>query len=698
LSFDNDQYKQLFIEEAKEHIDTITKSMLILEKEPDNQDVINTLFRSAHTLKGSSGMMGFKDFQELTHAMEDIFDDLRKGKHPSSGLISALLDCVDALSQRLENIQNKVECEIEVQQLREKLQTTKTHMQNSEITNQKTNEPITANVNSDDPIEFDKNDKLLIEQAEISGEKCFIINFKFSQDCSFKSIRASMVLDKIAEVAKVIKTVPTSTELDEQKLNQGFKIAVASKFDEKTIEQCGKQVLEVENIVVTPLNDLVLPAQKTPTSLQSEAVSSEKEPPSQMSLEKSYTLTLQGKKIVKVTTDQQSMQTVRVKFDQLDKLMNWVGELVINKIALLQMTTDSRNDSLKRITENIDRLTSDLQNLVMEVRMVPVSQIFDRFPRLVRDLSMKKGKKIELLMEGRSIEVDRTVLDEIGEPLIHLLRNSIDHGIESPDNRRSSGKIETGKITLLAQRNGNQVIIEVMDDGAGIDPEKIKESALKKGFATSLELEKMSKDQLINLIFLPGFSTAKVVTDTSGRGVGMDVVKTKISALGGTVQIESQVSQGTKTTIKLPITLAIIQAILVKDATQTFAIPTSQVSEIVRVKKSQVKSLGKTKAILLRNQVIPIIHLHQLLSLPDSNEEEFELLIVYLGNENAKIGLVVDSVLLQQDILVKSLNETLAKIKGISGATILGDGQVVLVLDVAQFMNKATKKKLDTES
>lgn len=295
-------------------------------------------------------------------------------------------------------------------------------------------------------------------------------------------------------------------------------------------------------------------------------------------------------------------------------------------------------------------------------------------------------------MDGRDIEVDRTVLDEIGEPLIHLLRNSVDHGIEAPEDRAKSGKNETGTIKLAAQRNGNQVIIEVQDDGAGIDPERIKESALKKGFASQADLDKMSKEQLINLIFLPGFSTAKVVTDTSGRGVGMDVVKTKISALAGTVHIESQVDKGTKTIIKLPITLAIIQAILVKDATQIFAIPTSQVSEIVRVKKTEVKSLGKTNAIIVRDRVIPMVHLHQLLSLPDSNEEELELLITYLGDENTKIGLVVDSVLRQQDILVKSLNETFAGLKGISGATILGDGQVVLVLDVGQFVNKGSKR------
>jgi two-component system chemotaxis sensor kinase CheA len=680
LSIDNDQYRQLFIEEAKEHIETITKSMLILEKEPENQEVVNALFRSAHTLKGSSGMMGFKDFQELTHAMEDVFDDMRKGNHASSNLISVLLNCVDALSQRLDNIQNKVEGEIEVGQLKSKLQSIKTQLQTPEPEKKKEVKP---SATENKTIELNQNEKDMVKQAEATGEQCFIIDLKFSDDCGFKSIRASMVLDKIAEVAKVVKTVPGYEDLDEQKLSQGFKMAVTSKFDEKTIEQCAQQVLEVEHVNVASFNASVPSVKDTPVSTPAE---------------NNYTETIENKKVVKVQTDPQATQSVRVKFDQLDKLMNWVGELVINKIALLQVTADSRNDSLKRITENIDRLTADLQDLVMEVRMVPVSQVFDRFPRLVRDLSLKKGKKIELVMEGREIEVDRTVLDEIGEPLIHLLRNSVDHGVEMPEDRAKSSKSETGKITLLAQRNGNQVIIEVLDDGAGIDPEKIKESAFKKGFASQAELDKMSKEQLINLIYLPGLSTAKEVNETSGRGVGMDVVKTKIVALGGTVQVESQIGKGTKTIIKLPITLAIIQAILVKDTTQTFAIPTSQVSEIVRVKKGDVKSLGKTNAIIVRDRVIPMVHLHQLLGLPDSNEDEFELLITYFGDENTKVGLVVDSVMRQQDILVKSLNETFAKIKGISGATILGDGQVVLVLDVGQFVSKLLKKPISIES
>ncbi len=672
MSFENDQYRELFIEEAKEHIETLTKSMLILEKDPENREVVNMLFRSAHTLKGSSGMMGFKDFQELTHSMEDVFDEMRKGSKPSSNLISLLLECVDALTQRLDNIQNQVEGEIDYEKYKGKLESMRSDLSSVEQPEEQASEPLPV---ENKPVEPEIKQDVAEPVADF-GEKYFKIDLRFCPDCGFKSIRASMVLDKISDIAKVVKSVPEKNELEEQKLSQGFKLLVASKLDEKTIAECAKQVLEVDQVDVTLCNDATLASLATAAPQNSQP-------------ENNYFVTVENKAVTKVAVETQTAQTVRVKFDQLDKLMNLVGELVINKIALLQVTADNHNcDGLKRITENIDRLTADLQDLVMQVRMVPVSQVFDRFPRLVRDLSLKEKKKIDLVMEGREIEVDRTVLDEIGEPLIHLLRNSVDHGIELPEERQASTKNETGTIVLSAQRNGNQVIIEIYDDGAGIDPEKIKISALKKGIATQTELDKMTKEQLINLIFLPGFSTAKQITETSGRGVGMDIVKTKISALGGVVHVDSQVGRGTRTTIKLPITLAIIQAILVTDTKETFAIPTSQVSEIVRVRKADVQKLGKTNAIMVRDHVIPMVHLHQLLNLPESDEEELELLIIYLGDENTKMALAVDSVLRQQDILVKSLNDALSGIKGVSGATILGDGQVVLVLDVGQFVKR----------
>jgi two-component system chemotaxis sensor kinase CheA len=837
LTVDSSEYKDLFIEEAREHIDTLTKSLLILEKEPQNIEVVNMLFRSAHTLKGSSGMMGYIDFQDLTHAMEDIFDEMRNVKKPSSDLISALLICVDALSMKLENIQNDVETQINVVNYMQKLkeasekcpceepeETTAPPIETPETV--ETTEPIETHTTVETAatadagetvadfgvsgLELSETERDAVMKAESCGEHCYFVDLKFSADCAFKSVRSILVLSKVSELAEIIKTQPEQTEIEafkEEKLDCGLRIAITSKFEAEEIQDCARQVCEIEDVRVVHFNQ-TKPG-KAETTVETEAapeaaveesaietetveveavenVEAEETEPvetvpiveEEVAVEnvavepdlaeedieaavaaeadldvddaeavepeiKSYVIgssenvqegsqvavleepeeekefvpvaaveAVEGASVeveeasvdpcacadesgrvseaTRLFAEVRAAQTVRVRFEQLDKIMNLVGELVINKIALLQVTSDDGGGEIKRIAGNIDRLTSDLHDLVMQVRMVPACQIFDRFPRLVRDLSLKKGKEIDLVMEGRDIEIDRTVLDEIGEPLIHLLRNSIDHGIETPDERRNAGKNSVGRIRLSAKRSGDNVIIEVEDDGAGLDPERLRASAVQKGFATEEEAEKMSRNELVGLIFMPGFSTSKEVTETSGRGIGMDVVKTKIAALGGTVQFETRLGKGTKTSIKVPLTLAIIKAILVQDSGQTFTIPTSQVSEIVKANKRDIKVLGKTDAIVVRGKVIPVVHLHHLLGLEGANEEEFELLITHLGDEKRKLALVVDSVLRQQDILVKPLNDTLKGVKGISGATILGDGQVVLVLDVGQFIiNKA---------
>jgi two-component system chemotaxis sensor kinase CheA len=718
LTLDSSQYRELFIEEAREHIDALTKSLLALEKDRENMEIVNVLFRSAHTLKSSSGMMGYRDLQELTHAMEDVFDGMRKGSKPSSNLISGLLECVDALSLKLKKIEDMGEGEINVAKLTGILQEAAAlslPREESKETKVLPAEPVEAS-----SIEFDETEKEAIVKAESCGEHCYFVDLKFSCDCAFKSVRSILVLSKVSELAEIIKTQPDQKELEafkEEKLDLGFKIAITSKCSAEEIEKCIRQVCEIEKVSVVHFNPAApqepevtpsvagLTAQlqeapqaflpKAPEELaflptgpvESAVVEVEEAPVSSCFDEQRGQVT----EATKLFAEVRAAQTVRVKFEQLDKIMNLVGELVINKIALLQLTSDNGSGEIKRIAGNIDRLTVDLHDLVMQVRMVPVCQVFDRFPRLVRDLSLQKAKQIDLVMEGKDIEIDRTVLDEIGEPLIHLLRNSIDHGIETPDERRKAGKNPVGKIRLSAQRSGDNVIIEVEDDGAGVDPEALRESAVQKGFANRYEAEKMSRNELVSMIFLPGFSTSTEVTETSGRGIGMDVVKTKIAALGGSVQFETRLGKGTKTSIKVPLTLAIIKAILVQDSGQTFTIPTSQVSEIVKAKKSDIKLLGRTDAIVVRGKVIPVVHLHTLLGLEGSNEEEFELLITHLGDEKTKFGLVVDSVLRQQDILVKPLSETLKGLKGVSGATILGDGQVVLVLDVGQFVNKAQK-------
>ncbi len=464
-----EQYKEAFIEEALEHIETLTQSLLILEKEPNNTDALNNIFRSAHTLKGSSGMMGFKDLSDLSHAMEDVFDGLRKGGQVTSDLIDVQLECIDALTGRIENIQNGIDEQIETTQFIQRLHGFSKKTQNtdpkttSETTQKQTNTP-----------SLSEKEKQKIKKAIKSGKNCFLVVAKFSEDCAFKQLRANMVVENLEKKGKIAKTSP-KVQSEEIEKSADFKIIFVTKLDVKEIEGCTSSVCEIEKVQVETF-DLESNDKK---DIQKVKTAKESKP----------------------AVDARTSQTVRVHFEQLDELMNLTGELVINKIALLQTTSVTKNDALRRLTRNIDRLTTDLQDLAMQIRMVPVSQVFDRFPRLVRDLARKNGKKINMVVKGREIEVDRTVLDEIGQPLIHIIRNSVDHGIELPQERKESGKDPTGTINLVAKREGEHVVIEVSDDGTGIDPEKVKQSAMKKGFLSEAEAEKMSKEQLTNRFF-----------------------------------------------------------------------------------------------------------------------------------------------------------------------------------------------------
>ncbi|MDG6223423.1 MAG: chemotaxis protein CheA [Candidatus Bathyarchaeota archaeon] len=661
MSLDMEEYREAFVEEALEHIDTVTQALLILEKDPKNSDSLNNIFRSAHTLKGSSGMMGFKDLQDLAHAMEDIFDGLRKGGEVSSDMIDVLLECIDALTIRLESIQEGSDEKIDTAKFVERLQEFSKNNQNStKKTKEKKAKKQSQKISA--AVELCEKENEIIEKAMKEGKNCFVVDVKFTADCGFKSLRANMVLENLAKKGKVISTFPDKKAIKAEKIEEKFKVVFVTEETKTEVIKCVESVCEVEKANVELFG----------------VKSAETKNKKQMTETKS-----------KVAVDVKTPQTVRVHFEQLDELMNLTGELVINKIALLQMTTETKDDSLRRLAGNIDRLTADLQDLAMQIRMVPVSQIFDRFPRLVRDLSRKKGKKTNLIVEGREIEVDRTVLDEIGQPLIHIIRNSVDHGIETPEERKSSGKHPTGTINLFAKRKGEHVIIEVSDDGSGIDPQKVKNSAIKKGFLSEAEAEKMTDDQLINLIFLPGMSTSKTITETSGRGVGMDVVKTKTNALGGSVNMESKIGTGTRISLRLPPTLAIVTSLLVKDTNQTFAIPTSLVTEIVRIPKQEVKMLSGFRAIVVRGRVLPLLHLHELLKIESCEEpDNLEVLVTHCSNEDQKVGIVIDSVIGQQEIMIKPLAETMINSKGYSGFTILGNGRVIPVLDLSHFINK----------
>ena len=640
-----EQYMEIFIQEAREQLEIMTRSLLDLEKNPENHEVVNEIFRAAHTLKGSSGMMGFTDIQELAHKMEDLFDNIRKGlMTPSSDLIDSIFECIDAIEERINRIEKGERGEGDFSYLIKKIED---YVKGDEISNEK---EIFHPPNMEElKILAEKDDSL-----EKTG-KYLTITVKFSDDCIFKSARAYMVATALKKLGKILRCSSEIKEIENGNFNEPvFTILFATNHKKEEIEEAIKNIPEISEVKI---KDFKKTFEKKSFSSQREGKNSK----------------------LRLEADFSPVQTVKVRREELDKLMNLVGELIINKIQLLNASYEHKLDFLKTTINNIDRLTSELQDLVMRIRMVPIEHIFNRFPRLVRDISKKMGKKVNFIMEGKEIEVDRTILEEIGEPILHLLRNAIDHGIEPPEERRKVGKSPEGTVKLAAERKKDHISIIVEDDGAGIDPEKIRKKALEKGVISESEVNAMSDQQLINLIFLPGFSTAEKITETSGRGVGMDIVKTKVEALGGTVNVESTVGKGTRVTLTLPLTLAIVKAMLIKVANQTYAIPLSMIAEVIGIKRFELRKIGNIHAIDLRGKILPIFYLRRLLGYSEYEKEKYDALIINKGS--SYFGLIVDSILGMQEIVIKTLDESLKRIRGIAGVTILGNGQVILILD-----------------
>ena len=655
MDFGMEQYKSVFIQETKEHLEEMTEALIILENNPDDMDSLDRIFRSAHTVKGSSAMMGYEGLSKLTHAMEDAFDQLRKGAKMPEGLMDVIFESMDLLESGINNLENGADEVLDFERLIgilrgidfEKAGESPDLEQRGE-TGKRNNGPLGL---------FDEKDinKIIEEVSKLGeGETCLALNVSLDAKCLFTSVRAFMVVNRLEKLGRIIGSVPKAECFEEGSFDSHEFLAVlTTKKSDKEVKECILAVPEIDDATITPIGEDYLS--------QYEASQSKGE----------------AKTETKVRL--QTIKSIRVQTDQLDKLMNLVGELLINKVQLIQISEQYSLSPLKHSLDNIDRFTTELQDVVMRIRMVPVSQIFNRFPRLVRDLSHKQRKKVNFVLEGKEIELDRTILEEIGEPIIHLLRNAVDHGMELPEDRVASGKSEEGTIKLVAEKRQNDVLIWVEDDGAGLNADKIKAKALEKGLVTEAETRRMTQEQLVNLIMLPGFSTADVVTDVSGRGVGMDIVNTKIEALGGTVQLESHTGVGTKVTLKLPLTLSIIKAMLVEAANTVYAIPVGFVNELVFVEKSEVTTLGETKAVTIRGKVVPIVSIHELLHLPHTETESYTIIVV--NKEPFKFGLIVDSMVGMQEIVTKNLDEHLNDIQGVVGATILGDGSVVLILN-----------------
>ncbi|NLX01432.1 MAG: chemotaxis protein CheA [Syntrophomonadaceae bacterium] len=666
---DMSQYLDVFLEESKEHLESLNQRLLELEKDSDNINALNEIFRAAHTLKGMSSTMGFDDLADLTHHMENVLSDLKEGILPvNSSVIDTIFRCFDRLQMIIDKIEINGSGSMDNSDLINTLENIKTgNFETAAIIEEEISiSPLPAGENSSfqESFTFNEYDITILKEAISRNFKIYNVKVAIDQGCLMKSVRAFMVFKAVEEDGEIIKSLPPAHELDEGKFENDFEIFVISTA---TADDLEKRLGNISEISVLYIREIDI---------------------NSLSTQSGSVRTNSNNNISKPSLDtpdsprsHKAKQTVRVDIDRLDNLMNLVGELVMHKGRLEQIGFSHKISELNETMEQIDRISTDLQAVVMKVRMVPIEQVFNRFPRMVRDLARDLNKEVDFLIEGKETELDRTVIDEIGDPLVHLLRNAIDHGLESSQERLKKGKSHKGTVILRARHEGNNVYIEVEDDGGGIDTDRVIAKAVEKGILTSPNVEQISREEAIELLFHPGFSTAQNVTDISGRGVGLDVVKTKIESLSGEIFVDSKPGQGTRFKIKLPLTLAIIQALIVSVQDEIYAIPLSSVDETTMITASDIKMVQNQEVIMLRGSVLPLYRLGDLLSVPGQSDSE-DMYVVVVRKAERQIGLVVDSLIGQQEIVIKSLGRLLGGIPGLAGAIVAGDGHVRLILDI----------------
>lgn len=686
---DVSQYLEIFLDESNEHLQTLSDQLIILEKEPDNSDTINEIFRAAHSLKGMAGTMGYKRMQNLTHDMENVFSEVRNGNmEVNSNLVDVLFQCLDALETYVDNIrETQDEGTDDNEPIIKALNAfIASEGKGNAAPAAKKEEASAATVSAapaddkDMPLaDFEKN---AVNEALKKNLHVYKIKVSVDENCILKAARAFLVFKNLEGHGDIIKSEPSVQDIEDEKFDFDFSIIVVTEEKYDNIIALIKNVSEIKDAAGQEIT------QPFPEEQTEEAKEEKKETSAVSQTAKPAAAKPAAKKPASTGKTSGSVShTVRVDIEKLDVLMNLVSELIIAKNGLVSAShvegdeAAALNQSFTEQIEYLERVTTNLHESVMKVRMMPIESVFSRFPRMIRDLNKKLGKKMELYMSGEDTELDRTVIDEIGDPIMHLLRNSADHGLESAEIRKERGKSEVGSIFLDAFQEGNNVVIEVRDDGNGIDTEKVKAKAVEKGTITQEQADVMTDKEAIDLLFRPSFSTAEKVTDVSGRGVGLDVVKSKIEALGGDVEVKTKYGEGSTFSIRLPLTLAIIQALMVKLGDEKYAISLGSIETIEDIPVSDIKYVHAKEVIHLRGNVIPLIRLRDLLDVPGEPEESENITVVVVRKGDKQAGLVVDSLIGQMEIVIKSLGKYIRINKMISGATILGDGSVALIID-----------------
>ncbi len=685
---DMSQYLEIFIDESKEHLQGMNDVLLELENDYSNINLLNEIFRTAHTIKGMASTMSFNKVADLTHEMENVLHICRSGElDVDETIIDIIFECFDGLEEYVDNLANTgEEGDRDTSDLVRRLKYIADNKTTAGLAESGANTEVPAQQETvaeldDEEQEFKLNfsdvTPEMIAEAKSKGFLAQLIRVSLADDCILKAARSFIVFNTLENFGEIINCLPSAEDIEEENFDKSFEVLFLSKVDDKMIKEELEAVSEVEKVEIKTMNfnNIHIPVQT-----QEQAQPKPAPKVKQAKKTKANSKASSSKKEER----NKASKTVRVDIDRLDNLMNLVSELIIIKTRLDDSDTHTSSQNMNETIEYLERITTSLHDAVMKVRMVPVERTFNRFPRMVRDLAKDLNKAIKLEMSGEDTEVDRTVIDEIGDPLIHLIRNSIDHGIENKEDRALAAKPDMGHVYLRAYPDGNSVVIEVEDDGHGIDPNKIAEKALSKNLVTEEQLESMNNTEIINMLFLPGFSTAEVITDLSGRGVGLDVVKTKIEALSGTVDVTSELGKGSKFTIRLPLTLAIIQALMVNLGTEKYAIPLNTIRIITTINADDISLVQGQEMVLYRNQTLPLIRLPQMLGITKAEHEAKNLTVVIVKKGNQEAGLVVDGLIGQQEIVIKSLGKYLGGVKMIAGATILGNGGVALIVDPNQ--------------
>ncbi|WP_080873228.1 chemotaxis protein CheA [Oceanobacillus timonensis] len=689
---DTQQYLDIFLDESQEHLQSINDNILKLEEDTSNLEYVHEIFRSAHTLKGMAATMGYDDIASLTHKMENVLDLIRNEELVTdTEIIDILFLAIDDLEDMVDSIRNGGDGKKDVSEHVKKLEAIEKgeSMSSPGVTTtgeESENEGMHFKTSDLDEFQF-----TVIQQAKEQGMIPFEVTVTFETGCILKGARAFMVFEVLEDLGEIIRTFPTVEEIEEGTFDSGFTLLFLTDQTPDDLIKAIKNVSEVEAVEahVMEIDDKMLhpQAEKKEKTVEAEQAQTDKKPVSEKATEvpvkKDETKTDTSKKKDSASTNgkKATSKNIRVNLDKIDNLLNLFEEVVIDRSRLEVLVSSIDNNDLRETVEHLSRVSSDMQSLILAMRMVPIEQVFNRFPRMIRQLAKDLNKKINLEIKGADTEVDRTVIDEIGDPLVHLIRNSCDHGIESPEKRLANNKPEEGKLTLHAYHSGNHVFVEIEDDGAGINREKVSEKAIENHIITAQEAKELTDDQVAALIMSSGFSTADTISDVSGRGVGLDVVKNKIEALGGKISVTTTSGKGSIFSIQLPLTLSIITTMLVHVQKETFAIPLTSILETVILPKEKIMYAQGADVIDYRGKIIPVLFLGKVLKVPDYHSQADRYSTVIIKKGDKLLGLVVDELIGQQEVVLKSLGNYLGEVFIVSGATILGDGEVALIID-----------------